>query len=143
MNHLAIMTPSRHFIEKILSGQKTIESRWYKHKIAPWNRIKSGDMVYFKDSGRKVTARARVAAVAQFELNDLTEGLRIAKTYQKEICLSDLAIKDTSWLTGKNYVILVHLQNPEEVTPFSINKHGYGSACAWITVPNINAIAIK
>jgi ASC-1-like (ASCH) protein len=28
MQHLAIMDPTKKFLEKILSGEKTIESRW-------------------------------------------------------------------------------------------------------------------
>ena len=69
-HHLAILRVSSRLLEKILSGQKKIESRWYCSRIAPWDRIKKGDIVYFKYSGKAVTAKATVKKVLQF--SDLT-----------------------------------------------------------------------
>ncbi len=70
MHHVAIMKKSWGLTQKILSGEKNIESRWYKAKCAPWDRIKPGDMVYFKDSGESVTLKAQVHKFLQF--SDLT-----------------------------------------------------------------------
>lgn len=67
MNHIAIMKKSWELIPKIISGEKTIESRWYKNRIAPWDRISEGDTVYFKDSGEPVSAVATVSKVLQFD----------------------------------------------------------------------------
>lgn len=67
MDHLAIMNPKRKLIPKILSGEKTIESRRYMMKVAPRNKIQSGDTVYFKDAGQMVTASATVAHVLQYD----------------------------------------------------------------------------
>ncbi|MEI7477466.1 MAG: hypothetical protein WCJ81_02865 [bacterium] len=39
MDHVAIMKKSRKLIPKIVSGEKTIESRWYQTKRAPWNTV--------------------------------------------------------------------------------------------------------
>ena len=71
MDHLAIMNASWNLIPKILSGEKSVESRWYKTKRAPWDKIKSGETIYFKNSGGLVIAKATVANVLQFE--DLTK----------------------------------------------------------------------
>ena len=53
--------------EKILDGRKKIESRWYLNKYRPWNVIKTGDTVYFKNSGEPVKIKAGVAKVLQFQ----------------------------------------------------------------------------
>ncbi|MBS3075886.1 hypothetical protein J4429_05515 [Candidatus Pacearchaeota archaeon] len=53
--------------QKILSGKKKIESRWYKNKYQPFNKICNGEIVYFKDSGEPVTMKAEVERVLQFE----------------------------------------------------------------------------
>ena len=66
MEHVAIMRKSWGLTEKILTGRKKIESRWYKVKYPPWNVIKSGDVVYFKDSGEPVTIKTEVGKVIQF-----------------------------------------------------------------------------
>ena len=72
MNHVAVMRKSWGLLPKILSGEKTIESRWYKNKSAPWGKIAAGDRIYFKNSGEKVSVRAGVSGVNTFEnLNPL------------------------------------------------------------------------
>ena len=37
MEHLAIMKKEWKLTEKIITGEKRIESRWYKDKYPPWN----------------------------------------------------------------------------------------------------------
>jgi ASC-1-like (ASCH) protein len=67
MHHVAIMNKSWKLIPKILSGEKTIESRWYHTKRSPWNIVSQEDTVFFKDSGSNITASAKVARVIQYE----------------------------------------------------------------------------
>ena len=66
MDHVAIMKKSWGLTEKILSGEKKIESRWYMIRCAPWDRIKGTDTVYFKNSGEPITIKALVTKVLQF-----------------------------------------------------------------------------
>src|SRR3989338_11329211 len=70
MEHVAIMRKSWKLTEKILTGQKKIESRWYYNKSAPWDKIRAGETIYFKDSGEPVTIKAEVDKVLQF--SDMT-----------------------------------------------------------------------
>lgn len=70
MEHLAIMRKSWELTDKILNGQKKIESRWYSVRYKPWGAIKKGETVYFKDSGGPVKIKAEVSRVIQF--NSLT-----------------------------------------------------------------------
>lgn len=140
MDHLAIMKPSLRLIAKILTGEKYIESRWYKQKRAPWGKIYVGDRIFFKDAGKLVTATARVSKVIQLRVNSPEEALSYAMTYQKGIGLSQEAISDTQWLIGKKYIILIYLHEAKSITPFPINKSGYGNACAWITCESITQL---
>jgi len=66
MDHIAIMKKSWGLLPKILSGEKTCESRWYKFKRDPWDKVKEGDTLWFKDSGEPVSVKARVRKVSQF-----------------------------------------------------------------------------
>lgn len=68
--HIAIMRKSWGLTQKVLSGEKTIESRWYMNRHRPWGNINQGDTVYFKVSGEPVKTKATVDKVIQFE--DLT-----------------------------------------------------------------------
>ena len=67
MQHIAIMKKSWKLTEKILSGKKKIESRWYMSRYAPWNKIRPGEIIYFKNSGEPVSIQAEVEKVLQFE----------------------------------------------------------------------------
>ncbi len=142
MDHLAIMNPKRKLIPKILTGKKTIESRRYMMKVAPWDRIKAWDTVYFKDAGKEVTASATVAKVIQYD-NYTNEQLHeILNTYADGIAFYDPLDQVYQWAKSKKYCILVFLKHPKKITPFVIDKSWYGNACAWISLPNIDKIRL-
>lgn len=141
MDHVAIMSPDWKLISKILSGEKTIESRWYVTRRAPWKVVKKGDRVYFKDSGKPVTAQADVVDARFYSLESLADAKRIIREHGKEICLIN-SHPDT-WKSVPRYCILIRLKHPKRVaTPFHVNKRGFGSASAWISVPRISDIRI-
>lgn len=125
-------------ISKILNNQKTVESRWSKNKIVPYNKINPGDTVYFKNSGGSVIAKATVSKVLQFDNLNHEKFEYIIENFGKQIYLKN--IKYDAWYRSKNYVTLIFLTNPQTVKPFKIDKSGFGSACAWLTVSNINSI---
>jgi hypothetical protein len=139
MHHVAIMTKSWKFIPKIIAGEKTIESRWYQTRRVPWDSIAPGDTVYFKNSGEPITASADVVRVLQFPLKSLTDARAITTKYSKQICLVNNDPK--TWSRQPKYCILIFLKNPHAIAkPFHINKKGFGSAAAWLTVKHINQI---
>ena len=143
MDHVAIMKKSWGLLPKILSGEKRIESRWYQTKHLPWGKIKKGDMVYFKNSGEPVTVSAQVKDVLSFD------NLTPAKVQYILDQYGQLDGLDSSQLNyfyilfkNKKYCLLIFLTNPQKVTPFEINKTGFGAMSAWITVDNIDRIRI-
>ncbi len=141
MEHVAIMKKSWKLTRKILSGEKKIESRWYSQKRAPWDKIKEGGIVYFKDSGDTVSINAEVEKVLQFA--DLTpeKAKEILKKYGKEIGIEDIA-EAAERYKNKKYCLLIFLKNPQKVKPFWISKKGFGMMSAWISVEAIDNIKI-
>src|SRR3989338_5694334 len=89
MEHIAIMKKSWKLTEKILSGKKKIESRWYKQRRAPWDKIKAGDKIYFKDSGCPVSILATTEKVLQFSDLNPTKVKGIIQEYGEEIALQN------------------------------------------------------
>ena len=127
--------------EKILSGQKKIESRWYSGKYKPWDSIKKGETVYFKDSGESVKMKAEVGRVMQFA--DLTpkKVKEILDEYGRDDGIEKEKIPEFfERFKGKKYCILVSLKNPQVIKPFKIDKTGFGIMSAWITVDDITKI---
>ena len=141
MQHLAIMKKSWGLTSKILSGEKKIESRWYKSKYPPWNRVKRNEFVYFKDSGEPVKIKTEVSKVLQFDsLNQRKVKKILHKFYVKDGIEHDKFDSFFKLFKDKKYCILIFLKNPREIEPFEINKKGFGLMSAWICVEDINKI---
>lgn len=136
MDHLAIMKKSLKLTSLILDGKKTIESRWYKQKRSPWNKIKKNEIIYFKDSGEPVKFKAEVKDIIQFENPNHKQ---ILEQYGKEIGITNID-PFLQTIRNKKYCILIFLKNPTSVKPFEINKKGFGLMSAWITISSIDEI---
>ena len=144
MDHLAILDAKRKLLEKILRKEKTVESRWYVHKKAPYQTIEKGEIVYFKETGKSVTAKARVSQVLFFDKLSSKKVREILNDYGREIGFDETAKKNAfEKYKNKKYCTLIFLSNVEEIKPFAVDKTGYGLMCAWITVKNINNIRKK
>ncbi len=139
MHHVAIL--KKQFLDKILAGRKSIESRWYKTKRSPWNRIKTGDIVYLKYSSGMVVAKASVSRVLQFENLNEQKISWIAEKYGKMMGIDGESIKEfVDRHKGRRYCILIFLDKVEKITPFRISKKGFGNQAAWMVVNNIEKI---
>lgn len=136
------MNPKWKLIPKILSWEKTIESRRYMMKIAPRNKIQAGDTVYFKDAGKEITALATVAKVLQFDNYTDEELHDILNNYADVISFHDPLDQVYQWTKLKKYCILIFLKHPKKIMPFAIDKTWYGNACAWISLPDIDKIRL-
>lgn len=79
MKHLAIFKGRG--ADKILSGEKTIESRFARRRIPPFGVISSGDIVYIKRSGRDIIGQFKVKRVIFFDGVDAAE---VKKNYGQE-----------------------------------------------------------
>ena len=143
--HIAVMRKSWGLTQKILSGEKTIESRWYVNRYRPWGDINRGDIVYFKDSGEPVRIQATVDKVIQIE--DLTpKKIReILNQYAKADGLGVNKENIASYFElfkNKKYCLLIFLSNPKEIEPFEIDKSGFGSMATWLTVDNLDKVKV-
>ncbi len=139
--HVAIMRKSWGLTDKILTGEKKIESRWYQNRYRPWDNIEENDVIYFKDTGFPVKLCARVDHVLQFD--KLTPGKvsEILNRYGREDGISADKIDDYyERFKDKNYCMLIFLKGVMQVEPFEIDKTGFGSMSAWITVDDIEKI---
>lgn len=141
MQHLAIMKKEWGLLPKILSGEKKIESRWYKNKYAPWGRIKKGELVFFKNSGELVTVRAKVAKIIKYaELNPQKVRVILNKYGKSDGLIRSELPKYFGMFKDKKYCLLVFLKDVERIKPFDVDKTGFGAMSAWICVKSINQI---
>jgi hypothetical protein len=140
--HVAIMRKSWNLTSKIFLGEKTIESRWYMNRYKPWGCIENGDDIYFKDSGELVKLKAKVEKVMQFESLTPFKVKQILNKYGKADGMKNKEEIDSYFqmFKDKKYCLLIFLSKPEQIEPFEINKTGFGSMAAWITIEDIEKI---
>ncbi len=128
--HLAIL--KKPYLDAILDGAKTIESRLTVTKRSPFNRISLADMIFFKISSGPVCAAASVAAVKQFENLDPQQIIEIKQKYNHQIRGTD-----RYWLKKANsrFALLVWLKNVHPIEPVYINKKDWR---AWVVLDSDN-----
>ena len=110
------------------------------NRSRPWGNIHSGDTVYFKDSSEPVTVRATVQKVLQFENLTPQKIKEILDTYAEADGLGvgkEEIGRYYELFKHKKYCILVFLKNPTKITPFQIDKTGFGAMAAWLTMDAI------
>jgi hypothetical protein len=128
-------------IPKILGGDKTIESRWYLSRKAPWGKILKGDIVYFKNTGEAICASAVVRRVLEFSDLNCQKVREIIRDYGGEGKISIGDVRQTiERCKNKKYCILVFLEKARKVRPFEIDKKGFGISSAWLCVGKIKKI---
>jgi hypothetical protein len=143
MQHIAIMQKSWGLTEKIATGQKIIESRWYNVKYLPWGKIFPGEKIYFKNTGEPVAIQAEVDKVLYF--SDLTpeKVQAILAKYGKSMGIEAPDIpRFFEMFKQKKYCMLIYLKNAQRIPPFKINKQGFGVRASWISVERVSQVSV-
>jgi hypothetical protein len=143
MEHVAILNKSWGLLPKIVSREKTIESRWLLRKTIPFGKVSTGDTIYFKNSGEPVSVEARVKNVLLFDNLNPDKVNKLLIRYGNKLGInSNQNYIYFNKFKDKKYCILIELTDVQSVKPFDINKKGFGAMSAWICVENINKIII-
>lgn len=116
--HLGIFTEP--YLTYMLDGKKTIESRFSKNKIQPYDQISKNDIVIVKKSSGNVMAYFTIKEVLFFNLNETPIG-RIKLKYSKELC-----VDEDFWISksNSNYATLLIIDEIVKLNPFHIDKKG-------------------
>lgn len=116
--HLGIFTEP--VLSYMMEGKKTIESRFSKNKIAPYNKIDKNDIVLIKRSGGEVIGYLTIKDILFFDLNT-TSISSIKEKYNEYLC-----VDEAFWEQKKesNYATLIIIDKVNKLKPFKINKKG-------------------
>jgi hypothetical protein len=113
--HLAIF--SKAGIEQIISGQKSIETRFSKKRIAPFGLVSVGDLVYMKLTGGDIKGQFIVKKVIFLEGLERSDWEVIKKTYWDKISLGSEEL-DQQFLQAKSDAVFGTLIFVGEVEQF-------------------------
>ncbi|MHC4483289.1 MAG: ASCH domain-containing protein [Planctomycetota bacterium] len=124
--HLVIL--KKPYLEAILDGRKTIESRFTMTRRAHFGRVLPGDKLFLKESSGPVCATATVASVKNFENLTPKQIIEIKRQYNHLIVGSK-----EIWLSKANcrFGMLVWLKNVERIEPVRISKRDWR---AWVVL---------
>lgn len=124
--HLVIL--KKEYIDAIISGEKTIESRLTLSRRAYWRKILYGDTLFIKQSSGPVRATAKVLKVRYYE--GLTPGKieQLKEQYNRYVLGAD-----EYWQSkiDSKYCVMVWLGEVEEIEPVWINKKDWR---AWVVL---------
>lgn len=127
MHHLAIFVGDA--IDKIFSGEKSIESRFSETRQPPFGLVQRGDEILLKRSGGPIVGRVWVENVLYFDgLTGETIG-KLRREYHEE-----LAVGDDFWRSKakSRYATLIFLTKPERfIAPVLFRKRDRRS---WVVL---------
>ena len=126
MQHIAILRQP--FFNMVLNGEKTIESRWSMHKVAPYRKVNIGDEILLKETGKDVTSTAKVKDVKYYELTpEKVEDIRIK--YGKQIGTDKF--EDWQSTLQKKYCTLIWLSDVKTINPLKVKR---SNGAGWIVL---------
>ena len=127
-SHLVIL--KKPYLDRILSGRKTIELRLTKAKHPAFGRVRAGDALFLKLSGGPVCAKATVADVRYYE--NLTPE-RIGQIKQRHN--DEIGAPDAVWRAKMDcrFAFLVWLTKVRRIEPRRIPKKDWR---AWVVLTN-------
>jgi ASC-1-like (ASCH) protein len=125
-NHLVIL--KRLYVEAILEGRKTIESRFTMNRRAYWRKILYGDRLFIKQSSGPVCATAKVTKVRYYEGLTAEKIERLKIQYNRQILGTDEYWKSKS---NCRYGVMVWVSEAKPIEPILINKRDWR---AWVVL---------
>ncbi|KKM99034.1 hypothetical protein LCGC14_1151950 [marine sediment metagenome] len=127
--HLAIFIEP--YLQYIIEGKKTIESRFSVNHIAPFKKIFQGDLILLKKSGGFIVGFCLVNEVWFYHLNPSIWN-KIRNSFESELC-----IKDPQFWESKQHALYATLIKLGEFNAFSPIKFQKKDRRGWIILkPN-------
>jgi len=128
--HLAVLVEP--FLEYLLVGKKTVESRFSINRVAPFEEVQSDDVILLKRSGGPVVGLALVGHTEYFHLMPKTWSR--VRSFSRQIC-ADAAF----WKSRRNkrYASLMHIADIIAVEPFAVNKT---DRRAWVVLDHVGSL---
>ncbi len=125
-HHLAILR--KPYLDAIIEGRKTIESRFSRTKRSPFGQITAGDKLFLKLASGPVCAVATVQAVRQFENLTPEQITEIKQQYNHHIKGGDEYWQSRS---DCRFGFLAWLEEVKSIEPMRINKKDWR---AWVVL---------
>ena len=124
--HLAML--HQPYIDRILSGEKTIESRFMNSRQPPYGKIGGSDIMLLKQTSGPVLGIALVKEVLQYGPLKPGGAEEVLSKYKNELCVEKEFV---NLKKNSKYAVLIRLAASVKISPFSIIKR---DRRAWVVL---------
>jgi hypothetical protein len=126
--HLAVMIEP--YLRFLLSGAKTVESRFSVNRCAPYEQVNKGDVILLKKSGGPVVGLCQVAHRWFYRLNP-NSWRAIKQEFAEYLCIQD----PTFWKERESasFATLIKVQHVRSITPIKVEKR---DRRGWVVLQN-------
>jgi len=131
--HVAILRQP--YLEKMTAGEKTIESRLTKNRVAPFGKISEGDIVFLKEAAGPVKAVAIVGLAEFFGTLNPGEVVGLLEERREGLALENDFARSKE---GARYATFLHFASLLKIKPFRLLK---SSREAWIVLADNEDVA--
>jgi hypothetical protein len=126
--HLAIFVEP--YLQYILEGKKTVESRFGVHRYPPFGYVREGDVLLLKKSGGPIMGICLVGQVWFYHL-DAHSWRKIKQDFSSSLCAQDPEFWNQR--RAASYATLMLIKDVRPITPFEISKK---DRRGWVTLKN-------
>jgi hypothetical protein len=124
--HLAILV--KPYLQLLLDGEKTVESRFSMHRRAPYDQVQADDIVLLKRSGGPIMGIGTIASAWFFRLNP-TAWRQIKETFGQALCIEDPSFWEAR--AAASFATLMQLQHVRSIPPITYSKRDQR---AWVVL---------
>jgi ASC-1-like (ASCH) protein len=124
--HLVIL--KKPYIDALLAGRKTIESRFYQTRHKWLSQVNPGDKLFLKASSGPVMATATVSSVKNFDNLTPRQITELKEQFNQQILGDEQYWREK---TSSRFGILVWLKDIKPITPRFIRKFDWR---AWVVL---------
>ena len=142
INHLVILRPP--YLDMILRGEKTVESRLSRRRHPAASRCAPGDMLYLKRTGGDVEGRARVLRIDEYSGLDAGALRALAEQWAGRVARTEPADCYQRRRQDARHALFFTLADVERIhIPAAALPRNLSWASAWIVgQPSEAAVAV-
>lgn len=126
--HLAILLEP--FLTYLLDGHKRVESRFSERRIAPFGRVRPGDLILLKKSGGPIVGVCEASAAWSFRIMP-RDWRSIRRLLTAPLCVEG----NKFWIdrASANFVTLIAITQAQRITPIDYRKRDRRGWLVWST----------
>jgi hypothetical protein len=130
--HLAIFQEP--YLEYVMQGTKTIESRFGRNLVAPHGIVKTGDLLLLKRVSGPIVGLARIGFVHSYALDEAT-WREIRKRFSRALCAHDAEF----WAKRRyaRFATLMQITHRATIDPVTVAKQ---DRRGWVVLQKITAV---